>query len=61
MLGPLDVGTSAGGDESAQKAHGIGEVWHAMFGNALFFIKVSLTAFGFFLGVIFIARWFGAC
>jgi uncharacterized membrane protein YqaE (UPF0057 family) len=31
-----------------------------MFGNALFFIKVSLTAFGFFLGVIFIARWFGA-
>lgn len=47
-------------DEPTQDAHSIGEVWRAMFGNAFFFIKVTGTAFAFFLALIFIARYFGA-
>ncbi|ESQ14864.1 MAG: hypothetical protein N838_26750 [Thiohalocapsa sp. PB-PSB1] len=51
---------SPAGEEPLQDAHSIGEVWRAMFGNALFFIKVSGTAFAFFLALIFLARYFGA-
>jgi hypothetical protein len=41
----------------AAEGHSIGEVWRAMFGNALFFGKVSFTAVAFFVAVIFLARW----
>lgn len=48
---------SADADAPVQYAHGIGEVWRAMFGNVLLFGKASVTAILFFVGLIFLARW----
>ncbi|KAA6182409.1 hypothetical protein F2Q65_17965 [Thiohalocapsa marina] len=57
-----DAGSAADtAPNTSQYGHSIGEVWRAMFGNALFFGKVSFTALLFFIGLIFLARWlFGA-
>ncbi|AHF04715.1 hypothetical protein MARPU_13340 [Marichromatium purpuratum 984] len=50
-------GASASAEGGQFKEQSIGEVWHAMFGNVLFFGKVGGTAFLFFLAIIFAARW----